>query len=143
VRVEAASFHRELFDRHRDAYPPRLREAIELGRGISAVDFLEAQAARRRFRADVTPIAARFDALLTPTAPAPAPAGLTATGDPWFCAPWSFAGMPAISLPSGLDASRLPLAIQLVGAPLAEARLLGAAAWCERAIAFSEAPPGA
>ena len=48
--------------------------------------------------------------------------------------------MPSISLPSGLDGQRLPLAIQLVGAPLAEARLLGAAAWCERAIGFAEAP---
>ena len=143
VRVECASFHRELFDRHRDAYPPRLREAIEQGRAISAVDFLEAQAARRRFRADMTPVAARFDALLTPTAPGPAPRGIGATGDPWFCAPWSFAGMPSISLPSGLDGQRLPLAVQLVGAPLAEARLLGAAAWCERAIGFAEAPPGA
>jgi Asp-tRNA(Asn)/Glu-tRNA(Gln) amidotransferase A subunit family amidase len=143
VRVECASFHRELFDRHRDAYPPRLREAIELGRGISAVDFLEAQAARRRFRADMAAVAARFDALLTPTAPGPAPRGIGATGDPWFCAPWSFAGMPSISLPSGLDGQRLPLAIQLVGAPFAEARLLGAAAWCERAIGFAEAPPGA
>jgi Asp-tRNA(Asn)/Glu-tRNA(Gln) amidotransferase A subunit family amidase len=51
--------------------------------------------------------------------------------------------MPSISLPSGLDGQRLPLAIQLVGAPFAEARLLGAAAWCERAIGFAEAPPGA
>ena len=140
VRVEAAAFHRELFDRHRDAYPPRFREAVELGRAISAVDFLEAQAARAHFRADMAPVAARFDGLLTPTAPAPAPRGLAVTGDPWFCAPWSFAGMPSISLPSGLDGQRMPLAIQLVGAPLAETRLLGAAAWCERQIGFAEAP---
>ena len=48
--------------------------------------------------------------------------------------------MPSISLPSGLDAQRMPLAIQLVGSPLAEARLLGAAAWCEREIGFAEEP---
>jgi len=140
VRVEAAAFHRELFARHGHQYPPRIKEAVELGRAIPAVDFLEAQAARRRFRAEMAPIAARFDALLSATAPSSAPKGLGATGDPWFCAPWSFAGMPAITLPSGLDGQGLPLAIQLVGAPFAEARLLGAAAWCERVIAFREAP---
>jgi Asp-tRNA(Asn)/Glu-tRNA(Gln) amidotransferase A subunit family amidase len=140
VRVEAAAFHRDLFARHADRYPPRLKEAVELGRTISGVEFLEAQAARRQFRAEMTAVVGRFDALLSPTAPGPAPKGIDATGDPWFCAPWSYAGMPAISLPSGLDAQRLPLAIQLVGAPWAETRLLGAASWCERAIGFAEAP---
>jgi amidase len=48
--------------------------------------------------------------------------------------------MPAISLPSGA-ASGLPLAVQLVGAPWSEARLLAAGAWCERAIGFAAGPP--
>ncbi len=69
-----------------------------------------------------------------------APRGLGSTGDPYFCAPWSFAGMPAIALPSGVDAAGLPLSVQLVGGLLAEARLLGAAAWSERIIGFSAAP---
>jgi Asp-tRNA(Asn)/Glu-tRNA(Gln) amidotransferase A subunit family amidase len=89
----------------------------------------------------MAPIAAAHDALLTPTVAAPAPKGLGSTGDPYFCAPWSFAGLPAIALPSGVDAGGLPLSIQLVGAAFAEARLLGAAAWCERVIGFAAAPP--
>jgi amidase len=140
VRVEAATFHRDLLARHAAVYPPKLKEALLAGQTVAGVDFLAAQSARRRFRADMTPIAARFDALLSPTAPAPAPRGLDSTGDPYFCAPWSFAGMPAIALPSGLDTHGLPLSIQLVGAPWAEARLLGAAGWCESALAFAEAP---
>ena len=48
--------------------------------------------------------------------------------------------MPAIALPERARREGLPLAIQLVGAPLAETRLLGAAAWCERTIGFAEAP---
>jgi Asp-tRNA(Asn)/Glu-tRNA(Gln) amidotransferase A subunit family amidase len=104
------------------------------------MDYLAAQAARRRFRDDMAPVAARHDALLSPVAPGPAPKGLDATGDPYFCAPWSFAGMPAISLPSGLAADGLPLAIQLVGGAWAEARLLAAASWCERVLGWSAAP---
>ena len=141
ARAEAAAYHGPLYARHADEYPPRIRDAIREGRAISAVDYLAAQHARRAFREEMAPIAARYDALITPTAPASAPRGLDSTGDPSFCAPWSFAGMPAIALPSGLDATGLPLSIQLVGGTFAEARLLGAAGWCEEAIAFSATPP--
>jgi Asp-tRNA(Asn)/Glu-tRNA(Gln) amidotransferase A subunit family amidase len=40
-----------------------------------------------------------------------------------------------------VDPSGLPLAVQLVGAAWGEARLLAAAAWCERAIGFDARPP--
>ena len=85
-------------------------------------------------------IAARYEALVSPTATGPAPKGLESTGEPYFCAPWSSAGMPSISLPTGLAHDGLPFAVQLTGAPWAEARLLAAAAWCERVIDFKEAP---
>jgi len=88
----------------------------------------------------MAPVASRFDALVSPTAPGPAPKGLAFTGDASFCAPWSSAGMPSISLPTGLAPSGLPFAFQLTGAPWSEARLFAAAAWCERAIGFKEAP---
>src|SRR5206468_73047 len=87
-----------------------------------------------------TPVLAAHDALLLPTAPGPAPAGLDSTGDGSLCAPWTSAGVPAISLPSGLAASGLPLAIQLVQAAGGSARLFGTAVWCERVLGFSQAP---
>lgn len=115
-------------------------EALEQGGHVLAVDYLAAQRERRVFREEMVAIVARYDALVLPTADAPAPRGLGSTGDPYFCAPWSFSGLPAIALPSGVDAGGLPLSVQLVGGVFAEARLLGAAAWCERAIGFSSAP---
>jgi Asp-tRNA(Asn)/Glu-tRNA(Gln) amidotransferase A subunit family amidase len=141
ARAEAAAYHAPLFARHAEEYPPKIRAAIQQGHTISAVDYLAAQHTRRVFREEMAPIAARYDALVLPTAPAAAPRGLDSTGDPYFCAPWSSAGMPAIALPSGLDGAGLPLSIQLVGGAFAEARLLGAAGWCEEVIAFSAAPP--
>ncbi|HEV8441388.1 MAG TPA: amidase [Methylomirabilota bacterium] len=140
VRAEAATYHADLFARHAAVYPPKIREAIEAGQTLRAVDYLAAQQQRRAFRSEMTAIAARHDALLLPTVSAPAPRGLGSTGDPYFCAPWSFAGMPAIALPSGVDAAGLPLSVQLVGGVLAEGRLLGAAAWCEQVMGFSAAP---
>ena len=140
ARAEAAAFHRDLYARHAAEYPKHIGEAVKVGHGIAAVDYIAAQARRRVFRAEMGAIAARYDALVSPTAAGPAPKGLDSTGDPYFCAPWSSAGMPSISLPTGLAGDGLPFAVQLTGAPWAEARLLAAAAWCERAIGFAETP---
>jgi Asp-tRNA(Asn)/Glu-tRNA(Gln) amidotransferase A subunit family amidase len=140
TRVEAAAAHGALLDQHKDVFPPGIREAIEEGRTISAVDFLAAQETRRVFRDEMAPVADPFDALLSPTASGPAPRGLSSTGDASFCAPWSFAGMPSIALPSGVDPRGLPWSVQLTGGLFAESRLLCAARWCEAVLGFSAAP---
>ncbi len=131
MRVEAATFHTERFGRHADTYRPKIRGLIEHGLTTFAADYVRAQQTRRRFQEEMAPIFDRFDALLLPVVPAPAPRGLTSTGDPFFCAPWSFGGFPAIAVPSGVADDRLPLAIQLVAGANAEDRLLAVARWCE------------
>jgi Asp-tRNA(Asn)/Glu-tRNA(Gln) amidotransferase A subunit family amidase len=141
LRAEAAASHAPLYARHAAEYPPQVKETIELGRAVSAVQYLEAQEVRRRTRDQMNSIAARYDALLAPTVGAPAPRGLAATGDPSFCAPFTFAGMPAIALPTEVDGAGLPLSLQLIGAAWAESRLLATAAWCERVIGFDAGPP--
>jgi len=140
VRAEAAAHHKALFDAHGAEYPPRVREAIAEGRALRAMDYVAALETRRAFRREMAAAAAPFDALVLPVASGPAPRGLESTGDPSFCAPWSFVGFPAIAIPTGLDAARLPLSAQLVAGPFAEARLLGAAAWCEGVAAFAGSP---
>ena len=140
LRAEAAAAHAPLFPAHAAEYPPKIKELIELGHAISAPVYLAAQAARRQVREAVGAIAARYDAFLLPTIGAPAPRGLGSTGDPSFCSPWSFLGMPAITLPTGVEGG-LPLAVQLVAGPWSEARLLAAAAWCERVVGFAAGPP--
>ncbi len=141
LAVEAAHAHAPLYAAHAAEYPARIKELVERGRAVSAPEYLAAQDARRSARDDLDAAARRHDALLAPTIGAPAPRGLASTGDPGFCAPFTFAGLPAISLPTGVDPSGLPLAVQLVGAAWGESRLLAAAAWCERAIGFDAGPP--
>ena len=140
LQVEAAAYHAADFAVHASEYGPGIRAAIEAGLGRPAVEYVHANRARLAFRDAVTPLLERHDALLTPTAPGPAPAGLASTGDAWFCAPWSSAGVPAITLPSGIAPSGLPFALQLVGAAGREGALLGVAAWCEGVLRFSSAP---
>ena len=68
--------------------------------------------------------------------------GRWTTGDPKFNSPWSYSGLPVVSLPCGLAADGLPVAVQLVGRPFAEASLLSAAAWCEECLKFPSAAFG-
>jgi aspartyl-tRNA(Asn)/glutamyl-tRNA(Gln) amidotransferase subunit A len=142
LEVEAAAYHEPWFVKHADQYGLEMRRLIEAGLGVSATAYVTANRARLAFRDDVTPLLTAHDALLSPTAPAPAPAGLGSTGDGSLCSPWSNAGVPAITLPSGIAASGLPHAIQLVQAGGASTRLLGVAAWCERVLGFTHAPGG-
>jgi aspartyl-tRNA(Asn)/glutamyl-tRNA(Gln) amidotransferase subunit A len=142
LEVEAAAYHEPWFVKHADQYGLEMRRLIEAGLGVSAIAYVTANRSRLAFRDDVTPLLSAHDALLSPTAPAPAPAGLGSTGDGSLCSPWSNAGVPAITLPSGIASSGLPHAIQLVQAAGASTRLLGVAAWCERVLGFTRAPGG-
>jgi len=131
MHVEAAAVHAELFRQHAELYRPKLRATIETGMLIPAVSYVQAQRLRRQFRRDMSQLYRQVDFLLAPAATGPAPQGLASTGDPSFNSPSSFSGLPAITIPSGLSAAGLPLAIQLMGPALAEERLLAAARWCE------------
>ena len=140
LEAEAAAYHERWFVKHADDYGPEMRSLVEAGLRLSATAYVSANRARLTFRGDVMSLLAAHDALLCPTAPAPAPAGLGSTGDGSLCAPWSNAGVPAITLPSGIASSGLPHAIQLVQAAGASSRLLAVAAWCERQLGFTQAP---
>jgi Asp-tRNA(Asn)/Glu-tRNA(Gln) amidotransferase A subunit family amidase len=140
LRVDAAAFHRDRFARHAESYRPGIRRLIEEGLAIPGVDYVGAQQVRRRFREEMGPVIQPFDALLMPVAPATAPKGLSSTGDPVFCAPWSYAGLPSIALPSGLSNDGLPLSVQLVAGAFAEDGLLAVAQWCEAILNFTAVP---
>ncbi|MEM9708285.1 MAG: amidase [Pseudomonadota bacterium] len=107
------------------------REALELGTGIGADAYDEAVAAQSWLRDLVAPILAGCDAFLCPAAPGAAPEGLASTGNSVFNAPWTFLGVPAITLPYTQTAEGLPLGVQLVAGYGADAHLLKTARWLE------------
>ena len=110
---------------------------------IPGVQYMQSQRMRRQFRQEMAAMTSRVDVLLTPTTPAPAPRDLNTTGDPVFQAPWTSAGLPTVTIPSGLSQSGLPLGVQLEGAPFREDRLLAAAQWCESTLGMNLVPSGA
>jgi Asp-tRNA(Asn)/Glu-tRNA(Gln) amidotransferase A subunit family amidase len=70
-----------------------------------------------------------YDAIITPSAPGPAPRGLDSTGNPVFCTLWTFLGTPAVTLPLLKSDDGMPMGVQLVGRRGNDARLLRTANW--------------
>ena len=141
--AEAAEVHRERFAQKKDQYGPKIREFVERGLDTPAWEYIRALEMQRRFRRETDRVLARFDVILTPATPAPAPAGIESTGDPSFNLPWSLSGHPVVSLPCALAPSGLPVSIQLTGAAFEEGRLLSIARWCEEIFNFDALPPAA
>jgi aspartyl-tRNA(Asn)/glutamyl-tRNA(Gln) amidotransferase subunit A len=139
MRSETASVHAERFALKADLYQPAIRSSIEMGMLIPGDLYVRALRIRRQFRREMSPLLERYDVLLTPTTPTPAPEGM-ATGDASFQLPWSISGLPSITVPCGLTTSGLPLGIQLVSGAFTEAPLLSAAAWCEDVLGRASAP---
>ena len=88
----------------------------------------------------------RFDFIATPTAPTVAFELGAKTADPlamylndFLAVPMSLAGIPGISIPSGLSEG-LPVGFQLAGPAFSENALLDAAYALERSIGFDSAP---
>ncbi|GAA2739895.1 amidase [Kitasatospora cinereorecta] len=128
-RYELAQVHAELFARFAALYRPETAAAIRRGQEVDRADYLAALAARSGFQRRLADLATDhgIDLWAVPAATGPAPRGLDSTGDAVMSAPWSYAGLPAITLPVGTSAG-LPLGLQLVAPANADERLLALAA---------------
>lgn len=141
MKAEMAEVHRDRHKAAADRFGPRIRGNMEAGMLIGAADYSRALRLRRQFAEDLWALAATADALVTPSTPTPAPEGLGSTGDPVFQTPWTFAGMPAVTIPIALADNGLPLGLQIVAVPPRDPEVLGVAAWCEKVLGPLQAPP--
>lgn len=116
-------------DRGGDMFSKVLRELIDEGRAISAVQYQYALDEAREVATSLAGYFQHCNAILTPAARGGAPRTLTTTGDPVFCSLWTLSGLPSISLPLLENEEGMPVGVQLVGAPQDDARLLRAARW--------------
>jgi Asp-tRNA(Asn)/Glu-tRNA(Gln) amidotransferase A subunit family amidase len=115
------------FRRHPRAISARLTDLIETGLRIGYREYVAAQQRAATARAALRDRLDAYDVLLTPAAPGEAPAGLDATGEPTFNRVWTLLGAPAVAIPAGAGERGLPVAVQLIGSPDADRRMLGIA----------------
>ena len=115
--------------RHRAQLSDALLALLDRGQAVDAVTLAAHRARAERWRRELDALFEPHDVLLTPSATGEAPAGLSFTGDPVFCRPWSLLGLPCVHLPLGRGANGLPVGLQLVGRFGDDHRLLAAAQW--------------
>ena len=120
---------------HSAELSPRLAQQLDAGMAIGADVYDAALARAAAARAALDGFFARCDAVLVPAAPGEAPAGLGNTGNPIFNRMWTLLGVPCVTLPARWADNGLPTGVQLVGRLRDDARLMGCAAFLERALA--------
>ena len=120
-----------------------------LSAGYYDAYYVSAQRVRTLIVRDHERAFAQCDVLLSPTSPSTAFAIGAKTDDPLamylndiFTVPANLAGIPALSMPGGLDDRGLPVGVQLVAPLLGEAVLFRAARALEAELAFDPSPRG-
>jgi aspartyl-tRNA(Asn)/glutamyl-tRNA(Gln) amidotransferase subunit A len=117
-----------------------------LSAGFYDAYFTKAQKVRALIKQDFRTAFEQCDVILTPTAPSAA-FGIGETTDPLamylndvFAVPASLAGLPAMSVPGGLDEQGLPLGLHLIGNELDEQIVLDAGLAIEERAGFTARP---
>ena len=141
LESEGALLFADLVARYPDRTSDHLKSLVANGQKISAPDYLAAKERQAQHRLTLTSDMQGLDALLTLPAFGEAPRGLSFTGDAEYCAPWTFVGAPAITLPAGSGPNGLPLGIQVVGSYRNDLHVLKTAKWIEGALAFDPGVP--
>ena len=118
-----------------------------LSAGFYDAYFNQAQKVRALIARDFEQVWNEVDLILTPTAPSAAFALGEKSADPIamylndvFAVPASLAGLPAMSVPAGLDGQGLPLGLQIVGKALDEQSVLDAGLAIEERAGFKHRP---
>jgi aspartyl-tRNA(Asn)/glutamyl-tRNA(Gln) amidotransferase subunit A len=141
MAVEAAAVHGPRLLRHPDDFQPNITKLLREGLACPAPEYARCKQHQHSLRQSAEQWFAGADVLLIPATTSAAPDKAT-TGDPAFNSPWSYTGLPTVSIPAHATADGLPLSIQLVGRPYDERTLFAAAAWCEKALAIKlQEPP--
>ncbi|MDP6734178.1 MAG: amidase [Gammaproteobacteria bacterium] len=143
---EVLSYHSRFLATKRELYGEDLKSGFAVGQFILAEHYVRAKRIVTQYRQDLSAIFEDVDLLMTPTCPVVAPRldQVTVTtegkeealGDAHsrFTNFFNLTGNPAISIPSGLHSTGLPMGVQVIARPFEEETLLRAGDAIQRAI---------
>lgn len=136
-KVEAATLHGQWMRANPQAYSQAVYSRTEPGLHVPAVRYLEALVVRANLlQAFLAGPLSQADILVCPTVPIPVPlraeADMEKQGSVFdivaaltrLTRPFSYLGVPVLTMPVGQDRNGMPVGAQIIGRPLDEARLL-------------------
>jgi aspartyl-tRNA(Asn)/glutamyl-tRNA(Gln) amidotransferase subunit A len=131
LTAEAYAVHEPWLKERFNDYGELLRDRLAFGALLRATDYVQAIRRRRVLCEEMRDAMADLDILITASAPAEAPKinevpkwGMFEK--PNFTMPFNLTGLPALSVCSGYGAGGLPVSIQIIGKPFAEATVFRA-----------------
>ena len=139
ITTEPAAYHEENLRNRAADYGDDVRPLLEAGSAFTAVHYIKAQRIRAILQREFAAAFKKIDIFALPGAAAPAPRigaeTMMVEGMEMdvgmlflrFACPFNLTGLPAISIPSGLNRDGLPMGLQLVGRAFDEATVLRAA----------------
>jgi aspartyl-tRNA(Asn)/glutamyl-tRNA(Gln) amidotransferase subunit A len=131
LTAEAWTLHEPWITTRFHDYGDIMRSRLAMGAVMSAADYVQALRRRRELVAATREAMAELDVLLVAGAQSEAPVIETvpkwsAVGKPGFTAPFNLTGLPALTVCAGFGEGGLPVGVQVVGHPWAEATVLRA-----------------
>ncbi|GAA1870687.1 amidase [Brevibacterium marinum] len=149
--VETAAVHAETYPARTSEYGPDLAALIEVGRGLTAIDYHELLESRREFTGRMRRLMADIDLLLLPGVGVASPTisqmeNLGSDAELFNAvtiptAPIDNCGMPSITMPAGFSDRGTPLAAQFVAGDFREELLLAAGHTFQQATDFHTRHP--
>lgn len=134
-------------------FQPDVRTLVEIGRFVTAPDYLKAEQLRRLLMEDFRRTFDEVDVILSPTTPLTAwkvdesAVAIGGRDESVLAASWrltypfNLTGLPAISLPCGFDRRGLPIGLQIAGKPFDELTVLRTAHVYERSHEWKNQAP--
>jgi aspartyl-tRNA(Asn)/glutamyl-tRNA(Gln) amidotransferase subunit A len=139
TQADAAAYYRQHLEDHPDWFGADVLERLRSGAALSAVEYSLVRRTQSELKRTLDRLFEKYDLLLLPSTPIPAPkiegtqSVEAARQLTRFTAPFNLTGVPALSVPCGITRGDLPIGLQIVAKPWAEARVLQAGRAFEQA----------
>ncbi len=117
IAADFYKVHKDWFQHYENLYREHSKNLIIEGKNIGKEQYQNACAGREVLRNQLEQLQHKnaIDLWLSPSSLTVAPQGLASTGSPLMNLPWTYAGVPTLSVPAGKNPHGLPLGLQFAG----------------------------
>jgi len=148
IVTDSAAYHAERLAQQPDDFGADVLESLQRGAKLAGTEYVLARRTQTTFRRQIEQLFDDYEILLTPTTPVAAPPvdepESSQSRRPMlvsYTAPFNLAGTPALSLPCGFTGDNLPIGLQIVARPWADATVLQAGYAYEQATSWHDRRP--
>ena len=128
--ADAAAFHHQRLSENPQGFGRDVLKRLQTGAAYTSTEYSLARRMQTILRCKYNEFFEEFDVLLTPTTPIIAPIRGSADAVERaklltrFTAPFNLTGLPALSVLCGWSSEKMPIGLQIIGKPWAEAKVL-------------------